>query len=93
VNSALFQSPFYASYGKVMLEPPPQPGATIALGIKDMGLLLDAARSVSVRLPLAEHLSRKLLLASETGLGREDWAVGQYRLAQSLSTSKAPGQS
>jgi hypothetical protein len=30
VNSALFQSPFYAAYGKVMLHPPEQPGATIA---------------------------------------------------------------
>ena len=28
VNSALFQSPFYASYGNVMLIPPEQPGAT-----------------------------------------------------------------
>lgn len=93
VNSALFQSPFYAGYGKVMLEPPAQPGATIALGIKDMGLLLEAARANEIRLPLADHLARKLQLASETGLTREDWAVGQYRLAQSLSTSKAPGQS
>ena len=32
VNSALFQSPFYAAYGKVMLHPPEQIGATIALG-------------------------------------------------------------
>src|SRR5271165_5764347 len=32
VNSALFQSQFYAAYGKVMLHPPEQPGATIALG-------------------------------------------------------------
>ena len=29
VNSALFQSPFYAAYGKVMLEPPEHPGATV----------------------------------------------------------------
>jgi 3-hydroxyisobutyrate dehydrogenase-like beta-hydroxyacid dehydrogenase len=93
VNSALFQSPFYAAYGKVMLEPPPQPGATIALGIKDICLLLEAARADGVRLPLAEYLAGKLQLASETGLTHEDWAVGQYRLAQSLSKPKAPGQS
>ncbi len=43
VNSALFQSPFYAAYGKVMLHPPGQPGATIELGAKDMRLLREAA--------------------------------------------------
>ena len=29
VNSALFQSPFYAAYGKVMLHPSGTPGASI----------------------------------------------------------------
>jgi 3-hydroxyisobutyrate dehydrogenase-like beta-hydroxyacid dehydrogenase len=36
VNSALFQSPFYAAYGKVMLHPPEHPGATMELGAKDL---------------------------------------------------------
>lgn len=85
VNAALFQSPFYAAYGKVMLEPPPQPGATIALGIKDTRLLLDAANSAGARLPLADHLAQQLQRAAEAGLTHEDWAVGQYRLAQSRS--------
>ena len=35
VNSALFQSPFYAAYSKVMLHPPEHAGATITLGEKD----------------------------------------------------------
>ena len=38
VNSALFQSPFYAAYSKVILHPPESPGATIALGEKDLRL-------------------------------------------------------
>src|SRR5208283_4525631 len=32
VNSALFQSPFYAAYAKLMLHPPEHPGGTIELG-------------------------------------------------------------
>ncbi|MDE3148144.1 MAG: NAD(P)-dependent oxidoreductase, partial [Acidobacteriota bacterium] len=32
VNSALFQSPFYAAYAKVVLDPPEQIGATVDLG-------------------------------------------------------------
>jgi 3-hydroxyisobutyrate dehydrogenase-like beta-hydroxyacid dehydrogenase len=87
VNAALFQSPFYAAYGKVMLEPPLQPGATIALGIKDTRLLLEAATAAGTRLRLADHLGRQLQLAAEAGLTREDWAVGQYRLAQIQSAA------
>ncbi|MDR3750722.1 MAG: NAD(P)-dependent oxidoreductase [Terracidiphilus sp.] len=82
VNSALFQSPFYAAYGQVMLHPPEQPGATIALGAKDLRLLREAAASRHTRLSLADNLAEIFAEAREAGLGGEDWAVGQYRMAQ-----------
>jgi 3-hydroxyisobutyrate dehydrogenase-like beta-hydroxyacid dehydrogenase len=82
VNSALFQSPFYQAYGGVMLNPPPQPGATIELGAKDLALLRDAAASRHTRLSLADNLAEVFCQARQTGLGGEDWAVGQYRMAQ-----------
>lgn len=82
VNSALFQSPFYAAYGNVMLNPPKNAGATIALGTKDMRLLREAAASRKTRLSLADTLAEIFARAQETGLGNEDWAVGQYRMAQ-----------
>ena len=82
VNSALFQSPFYAAYGKVMLHPPEQPGATIELGEKDLRLLRAAAASRGTRLSLAEALAEVFAEARKEGLGGEDWAVGQYRMAQ-----------
>jgi 3-hydroxyisobutyrate dehydrogenase-like beta-hydroxyacid dehydrogenase len=82
VNSALFQSPFYAAYGKVMLHPPEQPGATIGLGAKDVGLLREAAASRKTRLSLADTLAEIFAEAQKTGLGGEDWAVGQYKMAQ-----------
>jgi 3-hydroxyisobutyrate dehydrogenase-like beta-hydroxyacid dehydrogenase len=82
VNSALFQSPFYASYGQVMLHPPKQPGATIALGAKDLNLLREAAASRQTRLSLADSLADIFAQARQSGLGDEDWAVGQYRMAQ-----------
>ncbi len=87
VNSALFQSPFYAAYGKVMLEPPEHPGATVALGIKDTRLLRESAMAVDTRLPLADHLAGMLRLTAESGMLREDWAVGQYRTAQFVARS------
>jgi 3-hydroxyisobutyrate dehydrogenase-like beta-hydroxyacid dehydrogenase len=82
VNSALFQSPFYAAYGQVMLHPPAQPGATMALGEKDLRLLREAAADRHARLSLADNLADIFARARQEGLDGEDWAVGQYRMAQ-----------
>jgi 3-hydroxyisobutyrate dehydrogenase-like beta-hydroxyacid dehydrogenase len=82
VNSALFQSPFYASYANVMLHPPEHPGATVELGAKDLRLLREAASNRNVRLSLADNLAEIFAEAQQVGLGGEDWAVGQYRMAQ-----------
>jgi 3-hydroxyisobutyrate dehydrogenase-like beta-hydroxyacid dehydrogenase len=82
VNSALFQSPFYAAYGKVMLHPPEQPGATIDLGAKDLRLLREAAAATTTRLSLADNLAQVFADAQQAGLGNADWAVGQYQMAQ-----------
>ncbi len=82
VNSALFQSPFYAAYGKVMLHPPEQPGATIELGAKDLSLLREAAANRNTGLSLADNLAEVFAQARHSGLSGEDWAVGQYRMAQ-----------
>lgn len=85
VNSALFQSPFYAAYGKVMLNPPQTPGATIGLGAKDTRLLREAARAGGARIGLADTLAGIFEEAKRAGLEEEDWAVGQYRVAQRRS--------
>jgi len=82
VNGALFQSPFYAAYGKVMLHPPEHPGATIDLGAKDLRLLREAAASGNTGLSLADNLAAIFAEAQQSGLAGEDWAVGQYRMAQ-----------
>jgi 3-hydroxyisobutyrate dehydrogenase-like beta-hydroxyacid dehydrogenase len=82
VNSALFQSPFYAVYGQVMLRPPTQPGATIELGAKDLRLLREAAANRQTSLSLADNLAEIFAQAQQSGLGDEDWAVGQYRMAK-----------
>jgi len=82
VNSALFQSPFYAAYAKVMLHPPQHPGATIELGEKDLRLLREAAAAVGTRLSLADSLAEVFARAKAAGLSQEDWAVGLYRMSQ-----------
>lgn len=83
VNSALFQSPFYAAYANVMLNPPEHAGASIDLGAKDTRLLREAAAARNTRLSLADNLAEIFDQAKRAGLANEDWAAGQYRMAQS----------
>ena len=82
VNSALFQSPFYAAYGKVMLHPPEKPGATIELGEKDLRMLREAAAARGTRLVLADSLASVFAEARAAGMSQEDWPVGMYHLSQ-----------
>lgn len=88
VNSALFQSPFYAAYANTMLHPPEHIGATIELGAKDLRLLREAAASRQTRLSLADQMAEIFAEAKRTGLASEDWAVGQYRMAQRRGVTK-----
>jgi 3-hydroxyisobutyrate dehydrogenase-like beta-hydroxyacid dehydrogenase len=88
VNSALFQSPFYAAYGKVMLHPPEHPGATIELGEKDLRLLREAAAGGGTSLVLADSLAGVFARAKAAGLSQEDWAVGLYRMSQQGSKTR-----
>jgi len=85
VNAALFQSPFYAAYSKVMLYPPETPGATIALGEKDTRLFREAAAAANTLTPLADHFQEQLHQASEAGLRDRDWAAGYYQFVRSIS--------
>jgi 3-hydroxyisobutyrate dehydrogenase-like beta-hydroxyacid dehydrogenase len=82
VNNALFQSPFYAAYANVIFNPPEHAGASIDLGAKDTRLLREAAAARNTRLSLADTLAEVFDQAKRAGLSNEDWAVGQYRMAQ-----------
>lgn len=82
VNSALFQSPFYAAYSQVMLHPPETPGATIELGAKDLRLLREAAEARGTHLRLADSLGAVFAEAIADGMAPVDWAAGIYRVSQ-----------
>ncbi|MFZ0339841.1 MAG: NAD(P)-dependent oxidoreductase [Terracidiphilus sp.] len=85
VNSALFQSPFYEAYSKVILHPPERPGATMELGEKDLRLLREAAASRDTRLSLADLMAEVFREARIDGMAQEDWAAGQYKMARKRS--------
>jgi 3-hydroxyisobutyrate dehydrogenase-like beta-hydroxyacid dehydrogenase len=85
VNSALFQSPFYAAYGKVMLNPPEQPGATMELGFKDLKLFLEAAETNKLWLTAADLMQDRFEEAIASGLANADWAGGLLQAAENAS--------
>lgn len=80
VNKALFQSPFYEMYGKIMLAPPQTPGATMAVGEKDMRLFREAAQAEQVKTPLADLFLENFHRAFEVGMKDADWAAGYLQL-------------
>jgi len=82
VNSALFQSPFYEMYGKIMLHPPEKPGGTMALGEKDMRLFCEAAHAADVKTPLGDVFLATLRRAIEAGMRDQDWAAGYLEFEQ-----------
>jgi 3-hydroxyisobutyrate dehydrogenase-like beta-hydroxyacid dehydrogenase len=82
VNSALFQSPFYEAYAKVMLHPPEQPGATIQLGAKDTRLFREAGKAAGFDSGLAAYLASRLEATIAAGFGDGYWPVSQYRAVQ-----------
>ena len=86
VNSALFQSPFYEMYGRIMLHPPEIPGATMAVGEKDMRLFREAAHSAQMRTPLADNFFATFHRAFEAGMKDQDWAAGYMQLEKGLET-------
>jgi 3-hydroxyisobutyrate dehydrogenase-like beta-hydroxyacid dehydrogenase len=87
-NNALFQSPFYAAYSKVMLQPPPTPGATVALGAKDLRLLRESAAAQNTRLRIAEGLADVFDEAIASGLAENDWAAGMLRIAETYAETQ-----
>jgi len=82
INSALFQSPLYAAYSKLILHPPEHSGASLDLAIKDLSLLREAASARNARVELADTIVEMFLEARRNGLTGLDWTSGQYRMAQ-----------
>jgi 3-hydroxyisobutyrate dehydrogenase-like beta-hydroxyacid dehydrogenase len=71
-----------------MLHPPEHIGATLELGAKDLRLLREAAASGQTRLSLADQMAEIFAEAKRSGMAGQDWAVGQYQMAQRRGTAK-----
>lgn len=72
--SEFFGSGIYRNYGTIMVEKRfSPPGGTLALGLKDNGLLLEAARELQTPMPLASLVRDQMLAAMAAGFAEVDW--------------------
>jgi 3-hydroxyisobutyrate dehydrogenase-like beta-hydroxyacid dehydrogenase len=75
VTSALFGSPVYANYGRIIAERRFEPaGFALKLGLKDAGLVLDTARECMSAMPIASVVHDRLLDAAAHGQSAKDWS-------------------
>ena len=75
INGALFKSPVYQNYGTIIAQERYEPaGFKLRLGLKDVNLILGAARMLEVSLPFADVLRNQFAEAVERGMGEIDCA-------------------
>ena len=74
VTGSLFNAPAYTVYGPLVAhEICETPGFRTALGLKDLGLAVEAAKSIGARLPMAAPIQTQMQTAIESGYADRDW--------------------
>lgn len=75
LTSTLFAAPVYKTYGGLIADERYEPaGFTAVLGRKDVGLVLDAAETLQVPMPVASLLAQRYLTLIAAGAGALDWS-------------------
>jgi 3-hydroxyisobutyrate dehydrogenase-like beta-hydroxyacid dehydrogenase len=73
--NALFASPVYANYGRIIAEERFEPaGFALKLGLKDLRLALETAAEVASPMPLASLVRDHMLAAMAQGQADLDWS-------------------
>lgn len=76
LTNTLFAAPVYQNYGGMIVERRYEPAAfRLALGLKDLRLVLEAAEAARTPMPFASVLRDHLLEAVAQGDGERDWAA------------------
>jgi 3-hydroxyisobutyrate dehydrogenase-like beta-hydroxyacid dehydrogenase len=76
LTSTLFNAPVYKTYGNLVLEKKFEPAGFLApLGLKDVKLVLAAADSLRVSLPLADIVRNRFLTLIANGGEALDWSA------------------
>ncbi len=76
MGQTLFACPVYQNYGRALAEERyDPPGFRLALALKDIGLVMGAAASSAVPMPLASLLHDRMLSGVAKGRSEMDWSV------------------
>jgi 3-hydroxyisobutyrate dehydrogenase-like beta-hydroxyacid dehydrogenase len=86
LTGTLFPAPVYKNYGGMIARQEFEPaGFKLPLGLKDVRLVMQAAESLNVPLPLASLVRDHFISALASGYGEKDWS------AVSLVSAEAAG--
>lgn len=88
VMNALFGSPVYANYGKIVADQRFEPaGFALKLGLKDVRLVLETAEACASPMPLASLIRDHLLSAVAQGQAELDWSSVSQVVARNAGLS------
>jgi len=76
LTTTMFTAPVYKSYGELIVQGKHEPtGFALPLGLKDVRLVLEAAESAGVPMPIASVLRDRFITALARGNQDKDWSV------------------
>ncbi len=76
LTTTMFTAPVYKSYGELIVQGKHEPaGFALPLGLKDVRLVLQAAESAAVPMPIASVLRDRFITALARGNQDKDWSV------------------
>jgi len=76
LTTTMFTAPVYKSYGELIVQGKHEPaGFALPLGLKDLRLVLQAAESAGVPMPIASVLRDRFITALARGNQDKDWSV------------------
>jgi 3-hydroxyisobutyrate dehydrogenase-like beta-hydroxyacid dehydrogenase len=76
LTSSMFNTPIYKTYGSMIIQDNYEPaGFETRLGFKDVRLVLQAAESAAVPMPVASVIHDRLVTAIARGNAKKDWSV------------------
>ena len=81
ITQTLFSAPVYINYSKLLLAENYLPaGFFLRLGLKDVNLVLEQARVVEAKMPLADVAKKQFESCIRKGLGEYDWTAVRMAL-------------
>jgi len=95
LTAGLFNAPIYKNYGNLILQEKfDQVGFALPLGLKDIRLVLQAAESANVPLPIASVVRDRFITAMARGHQHQDWsAIAQVAAQDAGLPTTPPAQS